>query len=147
MRCLWVDRICPKPLGILIQQGYAGVPELNTGIEDVSMRLNGLKPLALLLLPLCNSANAGEIILKSELWDFICEVEVAIGPDTPDVILRIHELSGVRPGAEYVNGIVFTGEGRLCYRRSSIIDDCHSEMNDWVCYTNYSDEPEIISIY
>lgn len=90
---------------------------------------------------------AGEIILQTSLWEFICKVEVAVGPESPDVIERIHEFPGVRSGGEYAGGIVFKGEGRLCYRRSSIIDDCYSEMNEWVCYTNYSDESETISIY
>lgn len=90
---------------------------------------------------------AGDILLKTELWDFICKVEVAVGPDSPGVIEKIYEFPGVQPGVEYIDGLVFTGEGRLCYRRSSVNDDCYSEMNDWVCYTNYSEESEIIFIY
>ncbi len=92
-------------------------------------------------------ASAGDIILKTELWDFICEVEVIVGPEVPGVFDGVLEFPGVQVGLEYVDGVVFTGEGRLCYRRSSVADDCYSDMNDWVCYTNYSDEPEIILIY
>lgn len=101
----------------------------------------------LVLYGFCCAADAGDIILKTELWDFICEVEVAVGPEAPSVIETIHEFPGVQPGSEYVDGNVFTGQGRLCYRRTSIADDCYSEMNDWVCYTNYSDEPVTILIY
>lgn len=93
------------------------------------------------------AGHAGDIVLKTELWDFICKVEVAVGPDSPGLIEKIYELPGVQPGIEYIDGIVFIGEGRLCYRRSSVTDDCYSEMNDWVCYTNYSEESETILIY
>lgn len=102
------------------------------------------------LLVLCtvsNHANAGKIVLKTELWDFICEVEIALGPDAPVIIEEILERPGVKIDGEYINGIVFEGEGRLCYRRSSIVDDCNSPMNDWVCYTNSSDAPQTILIY
>lgn len=90
---------------------------------------------------------AGDIVLKTELWDFICKVEVAVGPESPDVIEEIYEFPGVQSGEEYIDGIVFTGEWRLCYRRSSVPDDCYSDMNDWVYYSNYSDESETILIY
>lgn len=112
------------------------------------MRPNRCNGVVFLAICIASSATcAGEIILKTELWDFICEVEVAVGPEVPDVIGRIHEIPGAQVGKEYVNGIIFKGEGRLCYRRSSMVEDCYSDMNDWVCYTNYSDEPETILIY
>lgn len=94
-----------------------------------------------------NCAHAGKIILKTELWDFICEVEVALGPDSPVVIEEILEFGGVKVDGEYIDGIVFEGEDRLCYRRSSVVDDCHSPLNDWVCYSNAGEAPEIIYIY
>ena len=90
---------------------------------------------------------AGDIVLKTELWDFICKVEVAVGPESPGVIEKTYEFPGVQSGGEYVDGIVFIGEKRLCYRRSSVADDCYSDMNDWVCYTNYREESETILIY
>ena len=46
--------------------------------------------------------SAGELILKTELWDFICEVEVALGPDTPLVIERVLEFPGVKNDGEYI---------------------------------------------
>lgn len=113
-----------------------------------SMKAKLLKGIALLSFWLhCSVGYAGEIILKSELWEFICKIEVAVGPESPDVIENVHEFPGVQAGGEYVNGIVFTGEGRLCYRRSSVVDDCYSELNHWVCYTNYGDESEVVYIY
>ena len=90
---------------------------------------------------------AGKIILKTDLWEFICEVEVATGPDAPVVIGEVLEFPGVKVDGEYIDGIVYEGEGHLCYRRSSIVDDCDSPPNDWVCYTNSSDTPQIIPIY
>ena len=104
----------------------------------------------ILLLPICisiNNAYAGKIILKTELWEFICKVEVAVGPDSPIVIEKTLEFPGVKIDGVYADGIVFEGEDRLCYRRSAIIDDCNSPLNDWVCYTNSGDEPQIIPIY
>lgn len=107
-----------------------------------------LKMIALSILWFVNfNSYAGNIILKTDLWDFICEVEVAIGPDTPVVIDKILEFPGVKVDGEYIDGVVFKGEGRLCYRRSSIVDDCDSSLNDWVCYTNSNDTPQIIPIY
>jgi len=94
-----------------------------------------------------NNAYAGKIILKTELWEFICEVEVAVGPDSPVFIEEILEFPGVKIDGEYIDGIVFEGEDRLCYRRSAIVDDCNSPLNDWVCYTNSRDEPQIIPVY
>ncbi len=94
-----------------------------------------------------NNVYAGKLILKTELWEFICDVEVAVGPDSPVIIEEIIELPGVKIDGEYIDGIVFEGEGRLCYRRSSIVDDCDSPLNDWVCYTNSSDAAQIIPIY
>lgn len=112
------------------------------------MRLQLIKGIALLTFCfVSNIGSAGEIILKTDLWEFICKVEVAVGAESPDVIEHIHEFPGVKSGEEYANSIVFTGEGRLCYRRSSVVDDCYSEMNDWVCYTNYGEEPETVLIY
>ena len=112
------------------------------------MKLNILKRLVLLPLCLiCSVGYAGEIVLKTELYEFICKVEVAIGPESPVIIEQLFEFPGVQSAGEYINGIVYTGEGRLCYRRSSVVDDCYSEMNDWACYTNYSDESETILIY
>ena len=69
------------------------------------------------------------------------------GPDSPVFIEEIFELPGVKIDGEYIDGIVFEGEDRLCYRRSAIVDDCNSPLNDWVCYTNSRDEPQIIPIY
>lgn len=94
-----------------------------------------------------NNVSAGKIILKTELWDFICDVEVAVGSDAPIIIEEIFELPGVKIDGVYIDGIVFEGEGRLCYRRSSIVDDCDSPLNGWVCYTNSSDAPQTILIY
>lgn len=93
------------------------------------------------------NVQAGKLILTTDLWDFICEVEVATGSDAPVVIENILEFPGVKIDGEYKNGIVFKGEDRLCYRRSSLVDDCDSPMNDWVCYSNSSDTPQIIPIY
>ena len=112
------------------------------------MELNIFKRIVFLQLWLISSVGyAGEIVLKTELYDFICKVEVAIGPESPVVIEQLLEFPGVQSAGEYKDSIIYTGEGRLCYRRSSVVDDCYSEMNDWVCYTNYSDESETILIY
>lgn len=102
---------------------------------------------ALLLLVASNSTYAGKLILQTELWDFICKVEVALGSDTPMIIEEVLEFPGVKNDGEYIDGIVFEGEHRLCYRRSSTVDDCNSPLNDWVCYTNSGETPETIYIY
>jgi len=112
------------------------------------MRANNFKRAVFLYFGLISSVvYAREIILKTELHELICKVEVAVGADAPDVIEQLLEFPGVQSGGAYIDSIVYKGEGRLCYRRSSVVDDCYSEMNDWACYTNYSDESETILIY
>ena len=113
-----------------------------------TLNLNIFKRITLLHLCLiCPVGYAGQLVLKTELYEFICKVEVAIGPESPDIIEQLLEFPGVQSTGEYLDSIVYKGEGRLCYRRSSVVDDCYSEMNDWACYTNYSDESETILIY
>jgi len=90
---------------------------------------------------------AGEIKLISETWDFICEVEVATGLGAPESPDETFEISAVNTDSFYKDGIIFTGADRLCYRRSSSVEDCYSPMNERSCYTNMTEVVDLLNIF
>jgi hypothetical protein len=97
--------------------------------------------IGVLLINYSQSTAAGDIHLNSELWPFICKVEIAVGLNAWENPTYTKEFEGVEKGP------VYTGTDRLCYRRSSTPDDCYSPLNQWTCQTNPTPKPDTMELY
>lgn len=88
------------------------------------------------LLP--NLANAGEVVLESDNWNYICEVEVTTGIDAPNS--DILEFTDVRDGWK------FSAEDKMCFRRSRDPRICGGGLTLWTCATQITSGTNSISL-
>ncbi len=70
---------------------------------------------------------AGKVRLKSDNFDNICQVKLTVGPEAPNG--TVEDIENVKKGWSR------TGNGRICYRRSSDPDVC-GKLTNWNCCIN-----------
>ncbi len=71
-------------------------------------------------------AQAGEVRLVSDTWDYICKVDLVFGINAPQ--------SGKKRSFNDVPyGFSIQGTDRICYRRSADPDNCGSGLGPWNC--------------
>jgi len=91
------------------------------------------------LAAVATSAEAGEVRLVSDTWDYICKVEVKWGNNAPDRGDG-QVFTDVQPTFS------LTKTSRICYRRSGDPDNCESRLTPWSCCDNPAsgtDEPSL----
>ena len=80
---------------------------------------------------LANSfAQAGEVHIESNTWDYIPVVEFCTGMNAPQRCIHQDVVYGVE------RGDVYSGIDKVCYRRSSDPYDAESPLNAWTCGTH-----------
>ena len=81
------------------------------------------KTFSILLALLPATASAGDVRLVSDTIEFVCRVEVTVGPDAPNGPVETH--------LDVKKGWSITRPDRLCYRRASTPENCESGMTQW----------------
>lgn len=81
------------------------------------------------------NAHAGTIILKSDIWDNICKVEIKRGHN-----------GSVSTYSNVSRGQTFSASDRICYRRSGNPSQCNSGLTMWNCTTRNISGTETISL-
>ncbi len=81
------------------------------------------------LLFLHTPAHAGEVRLVSDTWDNIPVVEFCEGMNAPQRCVYSDTAYSVQ------RGYVYSGQDKVCYRRSSDPYYANSPLNQWTCAT------------
>ena len=81
------------------------------------------------LLFLHTSAQAGEVRLVSDNWDNIPVVEFCEGMNAPQRCVFQDTAYNVQ------RGYVYSGQDKVCYRRSGDPHNATSPLNQWTCAT------------
>lgn len=75
-------------------------------------------------------AQAGQVRIVSDVWDYIPVVEFCTGLNAPQRCLRHDVVQGVE------RGYVYVGPEKVCYRRSADPYNANSVLNHWTCGTH-----------
>ncbi len=75
------------------------------------------------------SVQAGEVRLLSDIWDYIPVVEFCEGMNAPQRCV-FHDIV-----YDVERGFVYSGQDKVCYRRSSDPYVANSPLNEWTCGT------------